>query len=253
MNRGEKRWLKAELHSHCNLDPDDHRICRYSPEELITAAANSGYDVLSITCHNLDVWSEELSNYARELGISLIPGMEVTSERKHVLAYNFHTGAENLDTLKKIRTRSHKGTLVIAAHPYFPERSCLRDLMTRNLENFDAIEYSGFQIPGLNFNRRSVLVAQKNGKPLVGNSDIHYLWQLNRTFTWIYSEPDVESILSAVKQGRVRVDCSPLTWLEAAEWWATTVWRRIFPGDPRILNKIKDRRSFGAAQESMES
>ena len=127
-----KQWLKAELHAHCCLDPDDSRFCRYTPEQLIAGAAGLGYEVLSITCHNLDVWTESLSEYARGLGITLIPGMEVTAEiTRHVLVYNFRTGAENLDTLEKIRSRSREDTLVVAPHAFFPGRNCLRGMLTK--------------------------------------------------------------------------------------------------------------------------
>src|SRR5262245_53946871 len=115
--RSGKRWLKAELHAHCSLDPDDYKICRHSPDELIERAASLAYDVLAITCHNLDIWTQELSDYAASLGVTLIPGMEVSTEgRRHTLVYNFRTGCENLNTLDKIRGRSRQDTLVIAAH-----------------------------------------------------------------------------------------------------------------------------------------
>jgi predicted metal-dependent phosphoesterase TrpH len=252
-NKPEKRWLKAELHAHCSLDPTDYRICRYTPEELISTAAKLGYEVLAITCHNLDIWNDRLSDYARDLGITLIPGMEVIAERtRHVLVYNFRTGRENLDSLNKIRERSSEETLVVAPHAFFPERTCLRGLLEENLDVFDAIEHSGFQVRGLDFNRRSDRLAAEAGKPLVGNSDIHFLWQLNRTFTWIYSEPDVQSVLKAVKQGLVRIQISPLSWFEAARWWTVAICRGILPISPDALNKIEDRRRFGSAQESVE-
>jgi predicted metal-dependent phosphoesterase TrpH len=248
-NKSGKRWLKAELHAHCSLDPDDYRICQHTPEELIAGAAKLGYEILAITCHNLDIWTNRLSDYARNLGVTLIPGMEVTAERtRHVLAYNFHTSAENLDTLQKIRNRSGEETLVIAPHAYFPGRTCLRNHLTENLDAFDAIECSGFQVQGLNFNRRSVRLAAESGKPIVGNGDIHYLWQLNRTFTLIYAEPDVRSILGAVKEGFVQIRLSPLSWMEAVNWWAATIWRSAFPVNPGALNKIEDRRSLRATQ-----
>ena len=126
--------MKAELHSHCSLDPIDYRICDHTPEQLISKAAELGYEILAITCHNMDIWTEELSDYAQSLGITLIPGMEVTTERtRHTLVYNFHTDAENLNTLKKIRARSREDTLVIAPHPFFPGRICLRGLLETNL------------------------------------------------------------------------------------------------------------------------
>jgi predicted metal-dependent phosphoesterase TrpH len=188
----ERRWLKAELHAHCSWDPADYRICRYAPEQLISSAAKLGYEILALTCHDRDIWTEDLSDFARSLGITLIPGMEVATEgRRHVLVYNFRTSAENLDTLQKIRDRSRENTLVIAPHAFFPGFVCLRELLEKNLDVFDAIECSGFQIRGLDFNRRSLSLAKQAGKPLMGCGDVHYLWQLDRTFTWIYAEPGI--------------------------------------------------------------
>jgi predicted metal-dependent phosphoesterase TrpH len=251
-----RRWLKAELHSHCSLDPIDYRICQYPPEQLISEAARLGYDILAITCHDMDIWTEGLSDYARSLGITLIPGMEVTTEQtRHALVYNFHTGSENLNTLSKIRARSREDTLVIAPHPYFPGRSCLRNLLEENLEMFDAVECSGFQVPGLNFNERAIKLSSMKNKPMVGNGDVHYIWQLGRTFTRIYSEPDVQSILGAVQQGLVRVERSNLSCLQAAQWWASTIWRNAFPVNlpPQKvpLDEVENRGCLGAPQEGV--
>jgi hypothetical protein len=104
----------------------------------------------------------------------------------------------------------------------------------------------------VNFNRRSARLAAETGKPLVGNSDTHYLWQLNWTFTWIYSEPDMQSVFKAIKQGLVQVETSPLSWFEAATWWAIAIWRSAFPASADSLNKIENGRSFGTAQEIVE-
>jgi len=232
-NPSGARWLKAELHSHCSLDPVDFRVCRHSPEELIAKAAGLGYEVLAITCHDLDIWNRGLSDYARGLGITLIPGMEVTAERtRHTLVYNFGTGAENLNSLDKIRKRVREDTLVIAPHPYFLGRMCLRGLLEANIDLFDAIEHSGFFARGLDFNRRARAVAKKQGKPLVGNGDVHYLWQLGKTCTWIYAEPDLLSVIDAVKRGLVRVDARALSHLDVFRWWPTTLWHYLFPVNP---------------------
>ncbi len=225
-----KRWLKAELHSHCSLDPFDYRVCSHTPEQLIAETARLGYDVLAITCHNLDIWNSSLSEYAESLGIVLVPGMEVTTEgRKHTLVYNFGAVAEDLNTLAKIRARSREDTLVIAPHPFFPNGTCLRGLLDKNIDLFDAVEQSGFYTSRLDFNKPARNLAQKHRKPVVGNGDVHLLWQLGRTFTRIYSEPSVGSIISAVKRGLVRVESSPLSGWEAARWWATVGYRWMFP------------------------
>ena len=265
--KSQKRWMKAELHSHCSIDPIDYRICTYTPEELIQHAARLGYEILAITCHNKDIWTEELSGYARSLGVILIPGMEVTTERtRHTLVYNFGTGSDNLNTLQKIRARSREDTIVIAPHAFFPGRTCLGSLLERNLDLFDAIECSGFHVRGLNFNRRGIDLAARACKPLVGNGDVHHLWQLGRTYTWIYTEPDTLSIINAVKQGFVRMETSPISWSQAAEWWATSFWRYVFPANPEpasrpvfapsgtddALDEVEDGRCLGTAQQSVE-
>ncbi len=251
-----ERWLKAELHTHCNLDPEDYWMCRYSPEQLILRAAQLGYEVLSITCHNTDIWTDDLSDFARNLGLILIPGMEVDIERtRHILVYNFNTGPENLNTIEKIRDRSREDTLVIAPHAFFPTPSCLGRLLGKNLDVFDAIEFSGFHVRGLDFNRRSVNLARKAGKPLIACADIHFLWQLDRTFTWIYAEPNPQAVLNSIKQGSLRIQAAPLSWMEAAGWWAATLWSYAFPAKPvpTRLNQIKDRRCFGTAQQRVKS
>jgi predicted metal-dependent phosphoesterase TrpH len=200
---------------------------------LITKAAELGYHVLAITCHDMDVWNRDLAEYAESLRITLIPAMEVTVEgRRHVLVYNFRTGPERLNTFEKIRERSGPDTLVVAPHPCFPSRKCLNSLLEPNLGVFDAVELSGFYAPGLDFNRRARRIAAAGGKPLVGNGDVHLLWQLGRTYTWIYAERRIESILDAVKRCDVRVESSSLSYFEVALWWATALWRSAFPLRP---------------------
>jgi predicted metal-dependent phosphoesterase TrpH len=226
------RWLKAEMHSHCSLDPHDYRICGYSPEELIMEAARLRYDVLAITCHDRDVWNRELAEFAESMGITLIPGMEVmVAGRYHTLVYNFHSGPENLDSFEKIRAARTEDTLVVAPHPFFPASTCLKRLLRKNLDVFDAIEWSGFHTRWLDFNRRGRGLAREHQKPMVGNSDVHFLWQLGRTFSWIHAEPGVSSVLRAIKDGRVEVEAHPLSHMEVSRWWGSALWRTVFPAN----------------------
>jgi predicted metal-dependent phosphoesterase TrpH len=237
------------LHSHCNLDPWDYRGCAYSAEALIRSAARHGYQVLAITCHNLDVWTPELSACAAELGITLIPGMEVSVEGgRHTLVYNFKTGAKNLNTLDKIRGLVRTDTLVVAPHPYYPSPRCHGRNLDRNSDVFDAVEISGFYVPGLDFNRRARRTAERLGKPLIGNGDIHQLWQLGRTFTWIQAESNPSSIIASIKEGRTRVESKPLSYAKAAEWWATALWRYVLPHSKPVRPKTAVSREYGSQE-----
>ena len=225
-----KRWLKAELHSHCSMDPVDYKICHQTPEQLIEKAACLGYDVLAITCHDLDIWNLPLADYAKEHGITLIPAMEVSTEGiRHTLVYNFRAEAEEINTIAKIRDRRREDTLVVAAHPYFPSRKCLGKLVEENIDVFDAIENSSFYVPGLDFNRKARRVAGIHEKPMVGNGDVHLLWQLGRTFSWIYAEQNVVDVLSAVKKGLVRVETRPIAYWDVPRFWGTALLRSWFP------------------------
>ena len=52
-------------------------------------------------------------------------------------------------------------------------------MFIRNL--FDAVEYNAMFTATLNFNRRAVEWAERHGRPLVGNGDVHRLHQLGTT------------------------------------------------------------------------
>ena len=253
-----KRWLKAEMHAHCNLDPKDYGISQYSPEQLIRVAAMQGYEILSITCHDVNIWSEKLSDYALSYGITLIPGMEVTAEKtRHILVYNTDKGPESLDTLDKIRKLSKEEALIVAPHPFFPGRTCLRGYLEKHPDLFDAVEFSGFLVRGLNFNRRAMTFAKRIRKPVLACGDIHHLWQLGKTYTWIYAEPEIQSIVDAIKQGQVRIEMTPLSWSEAAGWWAKALCRKVLPADSPPVSipsdKIENGRCFGTSEERVES
>jgi len=60
-------------------------------------------------------------------------------------------------------------------------------------------------------NRPAVKLAAAVGLPVVGTSDCHLDEQFGTTFSLIDAEPSVESVLSAIKKGRVSVVSRPLT------------------------------------------
>jgi hypothetical protein len=68
----------------------------------------------------------------------------------------------------------------------------------------DAVEHSYFHAPWADFNRRAHRWASANGKPMVGNSDLHDLRQLGRTFSLVNANtPDPGAICDAIRRGAV--------------------------------------------------
>jgi predicted metal-dependent phosphoesterase TrpH len=205
------RPLKADLHLHTAEDPLDR--VRYTAQELISEAADEGFDVISITNHHQMTFNQDLSSYAQGKGILLIPGIEMTIQRRHVLVLNPPPNkiCSDFFCLSKLRRPE---TLIIAPHPYFPGTYSLNGYLLKHLDLFDALEYCHFYSPMINFNQRALEVSRSFGFPLVGNSDAHFLSQLGTTYSLIYAEKNLEAIFAAIRQNKVKVASRPLKTLE---------------------------------------
>jgi predicted metal-dependent phosphoesterase TrpH len=209
--------LKVDLHLHTAEDPVDR--LSHSALDLVGRAAELGFDALAITLHQSQFGDPRVASYARERGITLIPGTERTIQGRHVLLLNFPAAAaesvRSLDELAQLKART--GGLVIAPHPFFPAPSCLRGQLNAHPDLFDAVEWSYFWTRGLNFNARAARWARQHGKPLVGNSDTHHLRQLGRTYSLVDAPPDPSAICEAIRHGRVTLQTTPVPVLELAD------------------------------------
>jgi predicted metal-dependent phosphoesterase TrpH len=208
--------IKIELHTHTDFDPFD--LIGYSARELIDEAAEQGFQALAITCHDALQWSQSLVDYAEGEGILLMPGVEATIEGKHVLIYGLEhfKGPMSFANLRALR-HSQPEIFTIAPHPFFPGRTCLGKKLLENQDCFDAIEYSHFYTHKVNFNQKAVEMACAHNKPMIGNSDVHVLKQLGRTYSLVNAaERSFSAISAAVKAGEIEVVTQPLTWPELA-------------------------------------
>jgi predicted metal-dependent phosphoesterase TrpH len=205
------RPLKADLHLHTAEDPNDR--VSYTAKELISKAADQGFEVLAITNHECLTFNKRLSAYARELGILLIPGMEINVRHRHVLFLNPPPGKRVSDFSSLFALR-RPDNLIIAPHPYYPNPRSLNGYLLRNLKLFDAIEYCHFYSSRINFNQKAVALSKLHGMPLVGNSDTHFLPQLGTTYSLIYAEKEPEAIFEAIRQGKIEIVTRPLSHLE---------------------------------------
>jgi len=208
---GKIKPLKADFHLHTADDPLD-RI-RYTSKELISKAADQGFEVLAITNHHHRTFNRDLFYYAQEKNILLIPGVELTIRRRHVLVLNpppYKIRAD-FSSLAKLRRPE---TLIIAPHPYFPGSYSLNGYLLEHLHLFDALEYCHFYLPMVDFNRKAVEVSRSFDFPLIGNSDAHFLVQLGTTYSLIYAEKNLESIFAAIRAHKVEVVTRPLKPME---------------------------------------
>ncbi|MDY7033268.1 MAG: PHP-associated domain-containing protein [Thermodesulfobacteriota bacterium] len=202
------KTLKVDLHLHTGEDPLDS--IKYSSKQLIDKAYAKGFDVISITNHHVVTYNDYLADYAKERGILLIPGIELSVESKHVLVINADhsfTKVKNFYDLRKVKDKDH---LFIAPHPFFPGYVCLHSKFSKHSDLFHAIEYSYFHASGINFNKKGVKKSLEYGIPLLGTSDTHRLWQLGKTYSVIESEKSTEAVIEAIKKNRVKIITQPL-------------------------------------------
>jgi len=220
--------LKIELHAHTSDDPVDH--IQHSSTDLIDRAAALGYDALAITLHERQLDPGPLSAYAAERGILLIPGLERTIQGRHVLMINFSRDAEDVSSfedLAALRAREHG--LVIAPHPFFPAGSCLRGLLTRHADLFDAVERNAMFTSTIDFNVPAERWAAAHGKPMVGNCDVHRLYQMGTCYSLVDAPPDPDAICDAIRKGLVSVAAEPLSLGRAARTMADLELAKFLP------------------------
>jgi len=217
------KWLKAELHSHAK--EDRFHSLAYTSKQLISEAKKNGYEVLALTFHRKVFEGPkfiEAQNYAKRKGILLIPGCEANIEGKDVLIYNITNkelqqlrSMRDLRKLKLALQKKGREIMVIAPHPYYNTglmgKYCLGRKLIKNIDIFDAIEYSFFYLKRLNRNKKAIRIAKRYCKPMVGNGDIHTLDNLNKTFSLIRSKKTVNDVMHAIKDGNVKIVTKPLT------------------------------------------
>ena len=207
--------LRGDFHHHINTDPCDGDFVRHSAGELVERAAAAGLDVLAITCHESLPYDDDITRYAAARGVLLLRGMEATVDGYHVLLLNFPEYPPGVCTMADVAACKTREALVIAPHPFYPAGVAGGEMLAAHTALFDAVEFSGlYTALTQRFNRRAVEYARKVGRPVVGNSDTHFLWQIGRTFTLIDAAPHPAALLEALRDGRVQVVTRPLSWVE---------------------------------------
>jgi len=218
--------LKAELHCHIDKDPDDSHFITYSAIDLINQAKKLDFKVLGITCHNYVYFNQEADHYAQKNGILLLHGAELNLEGKHNLVYSItNEQIEKIKTFQDLKElkRNNPEIFVIAPHPFHYFSNCLKDNIIKYPDLFDAWEFSFFYTRWFNPNKRTLRLAKKHHKQLVGNSDVHFLKDLGKTYTLIDSIPEKKAIFQAIAEGKSTIITTPLTMAECFRRFCTEI------------------------------
>lgn len=225
--------LKVQLHVHTKQDPVDN--IKHTEKQKIDHAAKLGYDVMAITCHNVLIFNEDLKKYAEQKRILLIPAIEKSVEKRHVLILNADVEAQKIQTFNdlKLYKKNNPDCFMIAAHPYYPGWISLHDKLEKNIEVFDGIEYSWYHSKRINkYNRKAVEVAEKHDLPIIGTSDNHLLRYFDHTYSIVEAkDKSIEALFQALKEKNVTFVSHDLTpwkmFCIVAEMWTRQLYKKI--------------------------
>ncbi len=187
----------VDLHAHTRFfhgrerlgdrfDPLGHRL-------LVGTAGRRGLDGVATTNHDY---------YTRfDAGaVETIPGIEVTTDRGHVLVVGPDppavTEPGTLTPAEAVELAHDRGCVAIVAHPF-------RNSTVREVDDvpFDAIEVNGKHPRSLALVEQ---LAADRDLPLVGGSDAHYPFEVGRAYTRIDAdELTPAAVADAIRDGRV--------------------------------------------------
>ncbi len=241
--------LKADLHIHTKEDPVDN--VPYTAKEMIKYKAKLGFKVLAITNHNSIYFNKELKDYAKQLGIILIPGMEALIQRKEVLILNadkdklnywqpnpgyrrvYYSLYDSLDVLQSFR---EQGMVIGAPHPFYVQPTCLSKQLIKHIDKFDFIEHSHFYTWVVNRNKPAVRLAKKYNKTLIANTDSHRWFQLGlKNYSYIDADLNKDDILEAIRKNKVKILTKPVPYSLFAHIGSLNIYNKI---DRHILSKL---------------
>jgi predicted metal-dependent phosphoesterase TrpH len=195
--------LTLDLHVHTNYSHDGHDTI----EKIIASAIAQKLDGIAICDHDTMAGSFAAREYVADnhLDLIIIPGMEVTTSKGHLLVLGIEEkierGLSPAETIK-IARETNDMVVIIVPHPFHPFRHSIGNLQS----GIDALEiYNSRYFTGLG-NKIARITAARNNITAVAGSDAHSADCVGLATVIVESEPDPKAILHAIKQGKVRLN-----------------------------------------------
>ncbi len=227
--------IRADLHIHSGDDPYDK--LPYTVFDAIDQAAARGINCIAITDHSRFSWTREYADHAKKRQVLLIPGIETQIKNKDVIILNSDKDVEKIKSFDELRAYRSDQHLIIVPHSFYPIKCALKKLLYEHADLFDVIEISSCYLSWFNkFNLKAKKAAMELSKPLICNSDSHALWQIGNVWTEIQVDNfTVKDVISAIKNGKTKPACRPMT--------ATEFFKFFVCGDfPRSFKRMVESR-----------
>ncbi len=196
--------LKIDLHVHTCYSWDGVTTLK----EVVVYAKKRGLDGVAITDHDSVKGAVKL---AKKHDFLVIPGIEVSTKRGHVLALNVTTPIPpKLSTFETIETIHDLGGIAVAAHPTTMYKGGMRRQITSNSDAIEVINSSTF--PFFLSTRLARRLAVNLNLPQTAGSDSHRPSDIGTAYTLIDADSEIDEVVHAIKKGATVPFGKPIPW-----------------------------------------
>ena len=205
MNRSA--GVRIDLHCHTLYSNDNY----LEPRDLICRARERGLDGVVVTEHHSYQASRPLDRIAREEGFLVLRGVEVSTNRGHVLLYGVRDDSWNrwgrnnyLGAGEVLAAAAAAGAVAVAAHPFrMNDLYALGDGIYR-LGGLAAVETAN-GANRLEEDDQAAEAARALGLPQVGGSDCHDAAQVGPCYTLFERQiASMDDLVRELSAGRCR-------------------------------------------------
>jgi hypothetical protein len=196
--------LKIDLHVHTCYSIDAATTLK----EVVVYAKKRGLDGVAITDHDSVKGALKL---AKKHDFLIIPGIEVSTRRGHVLALNVTIPIPpKLSLFETIQIIHDLGGIAVAAHPTAIYKGGLRRQVTSNFDAIEVINSSTF--PFFLSTYLSQRLAFRLNLPQTAGSDAHYPSDIGTAYTLVDADSEVDEVIHAIKGGATVPFGKPISW-----------------------------------------
>lgn len=196
--------MKYDLHIHTHRS-----ACSIlKPRTLLKVAKKAGLDGIAVTDHDTVKGGLEVKKENRDKDFEVIPGVEVYTNKGHVLGYYVEEEIRSRDFFDVVGEIKRKGGIVGIAHPFrfLPMlRASFRGMNVKKC--FDVVECYNARTFYFG-NRSAIKFAEKYGLGKVAGSDAHFSFEVGRCRTLFDGD-----LVSAIKRRKTKVEGSSVTGL----------------------------------------
>lgn len=197
--------MLIDLHCHTKYSGDN----ALEPVELLRMARSRGLDAVCITEHDSFCASEPVERLAREEGFKIFRGVEINTDKGHILAFGLSDDAWKsprgyYTPINEVRPRIVEcGGILVPAHPFRTVGAASASNGLFEMDYIAAMEVlNGENAP--HENERAIRAWRKLRIPGIAGSDCHFSAEVGRCATW-FERPvsTMGQLIDEIRSGRV--------------------------------------------------